>query len=175
MGFAARCDVRGRDGVKAGAGDAGRPQPGSYGDAASTVSLRPRDTTSLSMWTLQALVRQPRSEAPAWREILSAVFLGVDWAVRLSPTARDIIRATTREVFGEQAQVRLFGSRTDDAQRGGDIDLLVELPSPQPDARRKSLARLASSRKRAVQRLRSGSAPVRLRGTRCLHGIPMHR
>ena len=58
--------------------------------------------------------------------------------MRLTPEVREIIRTTTRELFGEQAQVRLFGSRTDDNQRGGDIDLIVELPSHQGDARKKS-------------------------------------
>lgn len=41
---------------------------------------------------------------------------------------RDIagIRAAAREVFGGTAVVRLFGSRLNDAERGGDIDLHVE-------------------------------------------------
>ena len=63
--------------------------------------------------------------------------------MRLTPEVREIIRTTTRELFGDQAQVRLFGSRTDDNQRGGDIDLLVELPSHQSDARKKSLTLVA--------------------------------
>ncbi|MDO9610955.1 MAG: nucleotidyltransferase domain-containing protein [Serpentinimonas sp.] len=29
---------------------------------------------------------------------------------------------------GESAQVRVFGSRLDDAARGGDLDLMLELP-----------------------------------------------
>ncbi len=59
--------------------------------------------------------------------------------MRLSPKSREIIRETTLEVFGAEARVRLFGSRTDDSLRGGDIDLLVELPCHQPDTRKKSL------------------------------------
>ncbi|EIC21296.1 nucleotidyltransferase domain-containing protein [Thiorhodovibrio frisius] len=59
--------------------------------------------------------------------------------MRLTPGTASIIRAETRAIFGDQAQVRLFGSRVDDDQRGGDIDLLVELPRQQTDGHRKSL------------------------------------
>ena len=45
--------------------------------------------------------------------------------MRLTPEARDIIRHSTQAVFGLDSQVKLFGSRVDDSQRGGDIDLLV--------------------------------------------------
>lgn len=46
--------------------------------------------------------------------------------MRLSSSARSTIRDTVRSVIGLDATVRLFGSRTDDSARGGDIDLLVE-------------------------------------------------
>jgi len=50
--------------------------------------------------------------------------------MRLKPYQIDIIRQTVADLAGEGAQVSLFGSRTDDNARGGDIDLFVELPHP---------------------------------------------
>jgi predicted nucleotidyltransferase len=49
--------------------------------------------------------------------------------VRLTPEEVAGIRAATAEVFGPDATVRLFGSRVDDAAKGGDIDLPVAAPS----------------------------------------------
>lgn len=46
--------------------------------------------------------------------------------MRLSAAAGTTIRETVRSVLGPAVTVRLFGSRADDAARGGDIDLLVE-------------------------------------------------
>lgn len=45
--------------------------------------------------------------------------------MRLTGTERDAIRACAERVFGPACVVRLFGSRVDDARRGGDIDLHV--------------------------------------------------
>lgn len=46
--------------------------------------------------------------------------------MRLSVAERDAIRSAVQKHFGANARVRLFGSRTDNEKRGGDIDLLVE-------------------------------------------------
>jgi predicted nucleotidyltransferase len=63
--------------------------------------------------------------------------------MRLSPESCHIIRKTTAEIFGPEAEVRLFGSRIDDEARGGDIDLLVVSEQPVEDKARKSLALVA--------------------------------
>jgi uncharacterized protein len=52
--------------------------------------------------------------------------------MRLTDEQRDAIREAVRRRFGPDAKVFLFGSRVDDARRGGDIDLLVELPTADP-------------------------------------------
>ena len=46
--------------------------------------------------------------------------------MRLSEAQTRHIVQATREIAGPGATVRLFGSRLDDTQRGGDIDLLVQ-------------------------------------------------
>ena len=46
--------------------------------------------------------------------------------MRLNEADRQAIKAATEECFGPDASVRLFGSRTREDRRGGDINLLVE-------------------------------------------------
>lgn len=46
--------------------------------------------------------------------------------MRLSPAQIDTIRQAARQNFGADVLIWLFGSRTDDAKRGGDVDLYVE-------------------------------------------------
>ncbi len=46
--------------------------------------------------------------------------------MRMNQPDVDVIRTAAYEVFGADAVVRLFGSRTDDQKRGGDIDIHIE-------------------------------------------------
>ena len=50
--------------------------------------------------------------------------------MRLTPEEIAAIKHCARLHFGEGAVVRLFGSRLNDAARGGDIDLHITTPSP---------------------------------------------
>ncbi len=59
---------------------------------------------------------------------------GTGWptinGMRLRPEHIEAIREVVRRECGASARVRLFGSRLDDAGRGGDVDVLVELDDP---------------------------------------------
>jgi predicted nucleotidyltransferase len=50
--------------------------------------------------------------------------------MRLTPTQIDTIKSTVQAVLGEGAQATLFGSRVHDSQKGGDVDLYVEIAQP---------------------------------------------
>ena len=60
--------------------------------------------------------------------------------MRLDSSTRREIRESARRFFG--ADVYLFGSRTDDAKRGGDIDLYIEAPMSAAEAVRSRIAML---------------------------------
>ncbi|MBF0156226.1 MAG: nucleotidyltransferase domain-containing protein [Magnetococcales bacterium] len=55
--------------------------------------------------------------------------------MRLSPTERELLRQLGRQHFGEGSRLLLFGSRTDDTKKGGDIDLYVANGPSAPAAR----------------------------------------
>lgn len=46
--------------------------------------------------------------------------------MRLTKYQTDTIKELTRKYFGPHAVACLFGSRTDDLKKGGDIDLLIK-------------------------------------------------
>lgn len=50
--------------------------------------------------------------------------------MRLSPDHVRAIRQAAVDVAGAAARVWLFGSRTRDDARGGDVDLMLQLPGP---------------------------------------------
>lgn len=47
--------------------------------------------------------------------------------MRLSEKERANIKQAAKEVWGDKATIYLFGSRTDNTKRGGDIDLYIQL------------------------------------------------
>ncbi len=51
--------------------------------------------------------------------------------MRLTSSELDAVRTCAKQHFGEKCIVRLFGSRVDDARRGGDIDLHIEAATPE--------------------------------------------
>lgn len=48
--------------------------------------------------------------------------------MRLSPRQIAVIKQAVHDLVGAEADLRLFGSRTNDDARGGDIDLWVASP-----------------------------------------------
>ena len=52
--------------------------------------------------------------------------------MRLTETEQVGIAQTATAVLPAGSRVMLFGSRVDDTRRGGDVDLLVEMPAPCP-------------------------------------------
>lgn len=69
--------------------------------------------------------------------------------MRLAASHIDIIHSTARQLLGANVQITLFGSRVDDERKGGDIDLLVEVPQDIEDPAVMS-ARLASRISRSM-------------------------
>ena len=53
--------------------------------------------------------------------------------MRLTPPELATIQHAVQDLATPGSNVRLFGSRLDDAAKGGDVDLLLELPQPVPN------------------------------------------
>lgn len=69
--------------------------------------------------------------------------------MRLSPAHVEALKRLVAETAGPEARLRLFGSRLDDAARGGDVDLLLELTGPVAEPAMLA-ARLAARASRAM-------------------------
>lgn len=69
--------------------------------------------------------------------------------MRLTSSQIEIIRQAARQELGERVRVILFGSRVHDSRRGGDVDLMIEVPDPVPEPAL-STARIASRISRAM-------------------------
>jgi uncharacterized protein len=92
--------------------------------------------------------------------------------MRLNAAQTRTILQCVRQQFGSDARVMLFGSRLDDAARGGDVDLLVESDAP-ATLRQRALATMALEQALnlpvdivAVQRGVTGSAFARIARSR---------
>src|SRR5699024_2937465 len=54
--------------------------------------------------------------------------VGKATTMRLTDTHRNHIQRIAHDRLGVQAEIFVFGSRTDDSKRGGDVDLYIESP-----------------------------------------------
>ena len=71
---------------------------------------------------------------------LSLIFKSSGTKMRLTGQQQIIIKDEVSKIFGAHAQVLLFGSRVNDNERGGDIDLLIELDYPVEEMLKKNLS-----------------------------------
>lgn len=92
--------------------------------------------------------------------------------MRLNASQTCMILQCVRQQFGADASVMLFGSRLDDAARGGDVDLLVECAT-QATLRQRTLVTMALEKALqlpvdivALQRGTPGSAFARIARSR---------
>jgi predicted nucleotidyltransferase len=89
--------------------------------------------------------------------------------MRITSLQQEAIRKITAELAGDDAIVILFGSRIDDDKRGGDLDLLVELPHAIENP-----AWLAAQLSAKISRLMDGRSIDVLLSAPNLMSLPIH-
>lgn len=89
--------------------------------------------------------------------------------MRLTKAERLAVLAACREHWPAGTRVFLFGSRTDDSARGGDVDLLVEVPHSLP------ARELVERRTRFVARVHALTEERRIDVVVTEAGSPDHR
>lgn len=89
--------------------------------------------------------------------------------MRLTDYQIQAIRQLARQVAGDHARVRVFGSRLDDSANGGDLDLMLEIPVPVENP-----ALLAARMSAQVSRTMSGRRVDVLLSAPNLMRLPIH-
>ena len=89
--------------------------------------------------------------------------------MRLTDHQIAAIRILAHQLAGTQSRVRVFGSRIDDTQQGGDLDLMLELPEPVENP-----AFLAAQLAAKVSRLMNGRKVDVLLSAPNLMRLPIH-
>ncbi|MHB1075488.1 hypothetical protein [Thiobacillus sp.] len=89
--------------------------------------------------------------------------------MRLTIQQTRTIKQLATQIAGEHARVRVFGSRLDDQARGGDLDLMLELPEPVDNP-----AFLAAQLSAKVSRLMHGRKVDILLAAPNLLRLPIH-
>jgi len=89
--------------------------------------------------------------------------------MRLTELQIQTIRQLALDFAGSRSRVRIFGSRLDDAARGGDLDLMLELPDPVDNP-----ALMAAQMSARVSRLMHGRKVDVLLSAPNLMRLPIH-
>ena len=96
--------------------------------------------------------------------------------MRLNEREVDSIKQSAREVFGDNVKVYLFGSRVNDNEKGGDIDLYIETEETQNIYDKKVKLLVALDKRIGEQRVdvvisRDKNAPIERSALK--HGIAL--